>query len=320
MATAGAWRPTASGSATPPPARPSAGASSSTRSTMSSPPLPPRKPSTSPPHATWWSSWCAASTPPCLPTAKPAGTPAGDGAGTAAPAAACTAALVAGQVHTTAPQASCGGPDGGGCTLCVGPLAAALALRTGPQRCKYTTHVTCHHPQWHGRLAHVRAMHTRSGKTYTMRGTPSEPGIVSLAVHDVFDLIEEAQEREFLLRVSYMEVRTSSSWGREVEGGGRGGAKEGFLGAGSDWTGRGSRGAAWGRLIEGERVERNGAPAPAGQGGKQWAEAACSRQRGCCAGREGWWALHTMGANVRLVGRWSVRVAWECHAHTPDAG
>lgn len=50
---------------------------------------------------------------------------------------------------------------------------------------------------------------TSSGKTYTMRGTPSDPGIISLAVHEVFSIIEACQDREFLLRVSYMEV----SWG-----------------------------------------------------------------------------------------------------------
>eukprot|EP00850_Spirogloea_muscicola_P000930 SM000003S11175 [mRNA] locus=s3:1472483:1482935:+ [translate_table: standard] len=47
---------------------------------------------------------------------------------------------------------------------------------------------------------------TSSGKTYTMRGTPEEPGIIPLAVHDVFSHIQEATTREFLLRVSYMEI------------------------------------------------------------------------------------------------------------------
>lgn len=47
---------------------------------------------------------------------------------------------------------------------------------------------------------------TSSGKTFTMRGTPNEPGIVPLSVHDIFQLIENCQDREFLLRVSYMEV------------------------------------------------------------------------------------------------------------------
>lgn len=51
---------------------------------------------------------------------------------------------------------------------------------------------------------------TSSGKTHTMRGTPSEPGIIPMAVQEVFSLIEQSQDREFLLRVSYMEVSSSS--------------------------------------------------------------------------------------------------------------
>jgi len=51
---------------------------------------------------------------------------------------------------------------------------------------------------------------TSSGKTHTMRGTASQPGIVPLAVQDVFDHISITQDREYLLRVSYMEVQTCS--------------------------------------------------------------------------------------------------------------
>lgn len=50
---------------------------------------------------------------------------------------------------------------------------------------------------------------TSSGKTHTMRGTSSQPGIVPLAVQDVFDHISITQDREYLLRVSYMEVPAS---------------------------------------------------------------------------------------------------------------
>ncbi len=50
---------------------------------------------------------------------------------------------------------------------------------------------------------------TSSGKTHTIRGSASEPGIITLAVGEVFDLIEQRQDREFLLRVSYMEVSCS---------------------------------------------------------------------------------------------------------------
>ena len=51
---------------------------------------------------------------------------------------------------------------------------------------------------------------TSSGKTHTMRGTASNPGIVPLAVQDIFDQICSTQDREYLLRVSYMEVRTDA--------------------------------------------------------------------------------------------------------------
>lgn len=47
---------------------------------------------------------------------------------------------------------------------------------------------------------------TSSGKTHTMRGTAEDPGLVPLAVKEIFDLISTNKSREFLLRVSYMEV------------------------------------------------------------------------------------------------------------------
>jgi hypothetical protein len=55
---------------------------------------------------------------------------------------------------------------------------------------------------------------TSSGKTHTMRGTPAEPGIIPMAVQEAFALIEASQDREFLLRVSYMEVgwRCAGMW------------------------------------------------------------------------------------------------------------
>ncbi|XP_042409385.1 kinesin-like protein KIN-7I isoform X2 [Zingiber officinale] len=39
-----------------------------------------------------------------------------------------------------------------------------------------------------------------------MRGSNSEPGIIPLAVHDLFKSIQEDMDREFLLRMSYMEI------------------------------------------------------------------------------------------------------------------
>ena len=47
---------------------------------------------------------------------------------------------------------------------------------------------------------------TGSGKTYTMTGTPDEPGVIPCAVADVFAMIREDPSREFLLRVSYLEI------------------------------------------------------------------------------------------------------------------
>ncbi|WFD34669.1 hypothetical protein MCUN1_001510 [Malassezia cuniculi] len=47
---------------------------------------------------------------------------------------------------------------------------------------------------------------TGSGKTYTMTGTPDEPGVIPCAIADVFAMIREDPSREFLLRVSYLEI------------------------------------------------------------------------------------------------------------------
>ncbi|KAH9680273.1 kinesin-like protein KIN-7O [Citrus sinensis] len=47
---------------------------------------------------------------------------------------------------------------------------------------------------------------TNSGKTHTMRGSLTEPGVIPRAVHDLFDIIQGEVDREFLLRMSYMEI------------------------------------------------------------------------------------------------------------------
>ncbi|XP_012434886.1 kinesin-like protein KIN-7O [Gossypium raimondii] len=47
---------------------------------------------------------------------------------------------------------------------------------------------------------------TNSGKTHTMRGSATEPGVIPRAVHDLFDIIQQDVDREFLLRMSYMEI------------------------------------------------------------------------------------------------------------------
>ncbi|KAM4079934.1 hypothetical protein ACJW30_09G152800 [Castanea mollissima] len=47
---------------------------------------------------------------------------------------------------------------------------------------------------------------TNSGKTYTMRGSEAEPGVIPLSVRDLFRTIQQDVDREFLLRMSYMEI------------------------------------------------------------------------------------------------------------------
>ncbi|XP_031179753.1 centromere-associated protein E isoform X8 [Sander lucioperca] len=47
---------------------------------------------------------------------------------------------------------------------------------------------------------------TSSGKTFTMMGSSRNPGVIPLAVEDVFQTITKFPNKEFLLRVSYMEI------------------------------------------------------------------------------------------------------------------
>nr|CAB3491723.1 unnamed protein product [Digitaria exilis] len=47
---------------------------------------------------------------------------------------------------------------------------------------------------------------TSSGKTFTMNGSDADPGIIPRAVRDVFDAVGQTDDREFLVRVSYMEI------------------------------------------------------------------------------------------------------------------
>lgn len=47
---------------------------------------------------------------------------------------------------------------------------------------------------------------TSSGKTHTMHGDQRSPGIIPLAVKDAFSIIQETPNREYLLRVSYLEI------------------------------------------------------------------------------------------------------------------
>ncbi|XP_042010049.1 kinesin-like protein KIN-7C, mitochondrial isoform X2 [Salvia splendens] len=47
---------------------------------------------------------------------------------------------------------------------------------------------------------------TSSGKTHTMHGEQKSPGIIPQTIKDVFGIIQETPGREFLLRVSYLEI------------------------------------------------------------------------------------------------------------------
>lgn len=47
---------------------------------------------------------------------------------------------------------------------------------------------------------------TGSGKTHTMMGNDDEPGIIPQAVQDIFKYIQDDPAREFLLRISYLEI------------------------------------------------------------------------------------------------------------------
>uniref|UniRef100_A0A7S2RPP3 Kinesin-like protein n=2 Tax=Mucochytrium quahogii TaxID=96639 RepID=A0A7S2RPP3_9STRA len=51
---------------------------------------------------------------------------------------------------------------------------------------------------------------TSTGKTYTMQGTSERPGVIPRSVHDVFSYVNQANDREFLLRVAYLEVYNES--------------------------------------------------------------------------------------------------------------
>lgn len=47
---------------------------------------------------------------------------------------------------------------------------------------------------------------TGTGKTFSMNGTTQSPGVIPLAITDIFSFIRETPRREFLLRVSYLEI------------------------------------------------------------------------------------------------------------------
>lgn len=47
---------------------------------------------------------------------------------------------------------------------------------------------------------------TASGKTHTITGTPSDFGILPMAIRQIFDSTNESKDREYLLRICYMEI------------------------------------------------------------------------------------------------------------------
>ncbi|XP_067886483.1 centromere-associated protein E isoform X2 [Heterodontus francisci] len=51
---------------------------------------------------------------------------------------------------------------------------------------------------------------TSSGKTYTMMGNAGAPGLIPLAICNLFNVINDMSNSEFLLRVSYMEIYNES--------------------------------------------------------------------------------------------------------------
>lgn len=47
---------------------------------------------------------------------------------------------------------------------------------------------------------------TASGKSHTITGTPSEPGVIPLSVEEIFRIIKRESDREWVLRASYLEL------------------------------------------------------------------------------------------------------------------
>jgi centromeric protein E len=47
---------------------------------------------------------------------------------------------------------------------------------------------------------------TASGKTHTMTGNSNDPGLIPLALREIFKGIQAIQDREFLLRISLLEI------------------------------------------------------------------------------------------------------------------
>ncbi|KAF7978655.1 hypothetical protein HWV62_45172 [Athelia sp. TMB] len=71
---------------------------------------------------------------------------------------------------------------------------------------------------------------TASGKTFTLSGDPDEPGVVPRAMKDIFRIIKETPDREYLLRCSYLEIYNETI--HDLLGAGAGGPQVQILGNG----------------------------------------------------------------------------------------
>lgn len=47
---------------------------------------------------------------------------------------------------------------------------------------------------------------TSSGKTFTMKGNTQEQGVIPLSIAEIFDYISNNPQREYLIKVSYLEI------------------------------------------------------------------------------------------------------------------
>lgn len=56
-------------------------------------------------------------------------------------------------------------------------------------------------------VTHIHSfIHETSGKTFTMNGSAKHPGIIPQTIYDCFEYIKTMTDREFLFRVSYLEI------------------------------------------------------------------------------------------------------------------
>ena len=65
---------------------------------------------------------------------------------------------------------------------------------------------------------------TAAGKTFSMFGNEQNPGIITRAVHDIFDKVRESKFSEYLIRGSYIELYNEDI--RDLLAGGKDGESE----------------------------------------------------------------------------------------------